>query len=107
MLQKILSIRKAVQKAWDVIAFYIPLFELIVRFLDLLREDEDEIEGVFDEEEKQALIDIMLELYDVIDEVIDEDEDSIPISKETFKKHLSNFIDIILKVKNIFANSSQ
>ena len=104
MLAKIKNLGSLAKQIWEIVSFILPIIPAIKRiaeWIEQLAEEAGENENA-GEEKKKIVMNIIMEIYDTIDDVIDEEEESIPISRDNFEKHISNLIDIIVTALNTF-----
>lgn len=104
MLAKIKGLTSLASQVWQIISFILPLMEAIKRITEWVQELDDEGK---EKEEKDIIKNIVMELYDIINDVTDDD---LPIGRETFKRHLGNLIDLtmtVLKVFGIFSRKGE
>jgi len=90
MISRITKLGALASKVWGVVNFILPVIRGIGDILDYL-EDISEVEED-EERKKKAAIKIVMEIYDIIDDVTEED---LPIPRDTFENHLERLVDVV------------
>jgi len=86
-------------RLWEVIGFILPLLKGIGELANWLEELEPEDGEKYGEEEKNIVIKIVLIIYDIVNELTEEE---LPLPKATLEKYLGNLIDVVVQVYNLF-----
>lgn len=101
MLDRIRKFTALAKKVWEIVSFILSFLPAIRRIVEWVESIWKEAGENGDGETKRELaMKVIMELYDIIDDVIDEEEESIPIGREKFKEHAGRLVDIVVYILN-------
>ena len=106
IIGKITQVSSVAKRIWSIVLFYLPILEGLLAVVELIKREEPDDGKDRDKEEREDIVKIIMIIYDTADEMIDPDEESIPVSREVFKKYVKDLISVVFHLREVVGNFS-